>query len=195
MVSHIAFFLLLFLIQLHYGSARHSAVKRKAPDGQLYLFSRRQGCVSVSSLEPCTLSGPLNPYFAKFYKPKNQVIKMAFKLYNDLYGEECSSAIENALCTQVTPRCFEDGSQDFGNAKATCEETYDSCPSTISNALKQQRFCVKMKTGKLPKRECVTLSRPIGGACPQPKYKVCFCHCFNCFLAIPILLNILRMIP
>ena len=59
-------------------------VKKKAPDGQLYVFSDRKGCVSVQSQTPCTVAWQLSNQRAKTYEQTNNVVASQTKLYRNL---------------------------------------------------------------------------------------------------------------
>ncbi|XP_046857538.1 uncharacterized protein LOC124450933 [Xenia sp. Carnegie-2017] len=149
-------------------------VKRKAPEGKLYVFLKREGCVSVQSGSPCTLNWKLNPYIAKVYTQKNKVVSHALNLYTQLgVSSLCRDAVKEALCSQVTPRCSEsDYSRDYGDVTRLCNNVYSRCPSDLVNDLKNQKFCKNFKKGRHSNGQCVANTAPISGACPQPKYKM-----------------------
>ena len=58
-------YLLSYLMMKTNSTVCHTIVKRKAPEGQLYVFSKIKGCVTVKSEEPCPLTWQLNPFLAK----------------------------------------------------------------------------------------------------------------------------------
>ena len=60
-------------------------VKRKAPEGKLYVYWKREGCVSLQSASPCTLNWKLNAYITKDYPQSNKHVSYTLKLY-DQYG-------------------------------------------------------------------------------------------------------------
>ena len=164
-------------------------VKRKAPDGQLYVFSDRKGCVSVQSQMPCTVSGQLNTYLAKTYSQSNNVVASQIQLYKRLgLDNNCVQALQKSLCSQVAPKCSTiDDTSDYGDTKALCNDVYSSCPKNIVDALKNG-FCQSMKTGKQPNSPaCVAPSTPVTGVCPQPQFKVSvqdICHIFTSFISV-----------
>ncbi|XP_046846746.1 NFX1-type zinc finger-containing protein 1-like [Xenia sp. Carnegie-2017] len=80
---------------------------------------------------------------------------------------------EEALCSQVTPKCSEkDYSRDYGDVTRLCNNIYSSCPSTLVNNLKKNNFCNNLKKGRRSNGQCVANTAAVGGACPQPTYKV-----------------------
>ena len=165
-------------------------VKRKAPDGQLYVFSDRKGCVSVKSQMPCTVSGQLNTYLAKTYNQSNNAVASQIQLYKRLgLDNNCVQALQKSLCSQVAPKCSTiDDTSDYGDTKALCNDVYSSCPKNIVDALKKNGFCQSMKTGKQPNSPaCVAPSTPVTGVCPQPQFKVSvqdICHIFTSFISV-----------
>ena len=136
---------LLFLV----CQSRCDIVKRKAPDGQMYVFSNRKGCVSVRSQEPCTVSWQLNNYLATIYKQSNDIVASLMKLYRSLELEDdCLEALQNTLCSQYAPRCStEDDTCDYGDKTTLCNDVYSSCPQNIVDGLKKNNFCQSLKTG------------------------------------------------
>ncbi|XP_046846425.1 uncharacterized protein LOC124440139 [Xenia sp. Carnegie-2017] len=149
-------------------------VKRKAPDGKLYVFSKREGCVSVQSASPCRLNWKLNPYIAKIYAQQNAIVSHAVNLYGLLgISFRCTNAVKEALCSQLTPKCSEkDYSRDYGDVTRLCNNIYSSCPSTVVNNLKKNNFCRNLKKGRRSNGQCVTNTAAVAGACPQPTYKM-----------------------
>ncbi|XP_046846171.1 uncharacterized protein LOC124439920 [Xenia sp. Carnegie-2017] len=149
-------------------------VKRKAPDGKLYVFSKREGCVSIQSASPCRLNWKLNPYIAKFYPQENAIISNRVNLYAQLgISLKCTNAVKEALCSQVTPKCSEkDYSRDYGDVTRLCNNIYSRCPSTVVNSLKKNNFCRNLKKGRRSNGQCVANTAAVGGACPQPTYKM-----------------------
>ena len=155
--------------------SRCDIVKRKAPDGQLYVFSERKGCVSVQSQEPCTVSWQLNNYLATIYKQSSDIVASQMKLYKSLgLEDDCLEALQNTLCSQYAPRCSPaDDTSDYGDKTTLCNDVYSSCPQNIADSLKKNNFCQSLKTGKNPNRAaCVAPSTSITGVCPQPQFKV-----------------------
>ncbi|XP_046857542.1 uncharacterized protein LOC124450935 [Xenia sp. Carnegie-2017] len=149
-------------------------IKRKAPEGKLYVFSKREGCVSVQSERPCKLNWKLNPYIAKVYTQKNKIVSHALNYYAQLgISYLCRNAVKKALCSQWTPRCSEsDYSRDYGDVTRLCNKAYSRCPSDLVNDLKNRKFCKILKKGRHSNDQCVANTAPISGACPQPKYKM-----------------------
>ncbi|XP_046857532.1 uncharacterized protein LOC124450925 [Xenia sp. Carnegie-2017] len=149
-------------------------IKRKAPEGKLYVFSKREGCVFVQSESPCTLNWKLNPYIAKVYTQKNKIVSHALNYYAQLgISYLCRNAVKKALCSQWTPRCSEsDYSRDYGDVTRLCNKVYSRCPSDLVNDLKNRKFCKILKKGRHSNDQCVANTAPISGACPQPKYKM-----------------------
>jgi hypothetical protein len=155
-------------------STCHSIVKRKAPDGQLYVFSDREGCESVQSQAPCTVSWQLNSYLAKGYNQRNKIVASTIQIYKDAgYDSSCRQALQKTLCSQGIPKCSTvDGTRDYGDVQKLCDEVYRFCPQVVVDILKKARFCQGLKTGKHSNGPCVAPSTPVTGACPQPKFKV-----------------------
>ncbi|XP_046857535.1 uncharacterized protein LOC124450928 [Xenia sp. Carnegie-2017] len=164
----------LLLQSLLINSYLCNIVKRKAPEGKLYVFSKREGCVFVQSESPCTLNWKLNPYIAKLYTQKNKVVSHALNLYTQLgISSLCRDAVKEALCSQWTPRCSEiNYSRDYGDVTRLCNNVYSRCPSDLVNEFKNQKFCKILKKGRHSNDQCVANTAPISGACPQPKYKM-----------------------
>ena len=161
-------------------------VKRKAPDGQLYVFSDRKGCVSVQSQTPCTVAWQLSKQRAKIYERTNNVVALQTKLYRNLgyrLDNDCVQALQKSLCSQVVPKCSTiDDTSDYGDTKTLCDDVYFSCPQSIVDGLKKNDYCQSLKTGKQPNSPaCVAPSTPVTGVCPQPQFKVSvqdICHIF-----------------
>ena len=167
LVSLSTFFLLLC-------SSTCDIVKRKAPDGQLYVFSDRKGCVSVQSQTPCTVSWQLNTLIAKSYNLSNNVVALQIQSYKNLgLDNDCVQALQKSLCSQVVPKCSTvDDTSDYGDTKTMCDDVYSSCPKYIVDAFKNG-FCQSAKTGKQPNSPaCVAPSTRVTGVCPQPEFKV-----------------------
>ena len=150
-------------------------VKRKAPDGQLYVFSDRKGCVSVQSQMPCTVSWQLNTYLAKTYNQSNNAVALQIKLYRELgLDNNCIQALQKSLCSQVAPNCSTvNDTSDYGDTKTLCDDVYSSCPQGTVDGLKDEDFCQSLKTGKQPNSPaCIAPLKPVTGVCPQPQFKV-----------------------
>lgn len=165
------FFLKLLLICL----VTCRVAKGKAPDGKLYVYLDRKGCVSVQSQEPCPVFWQLNTFRAKVYKQTNMIVAATINAYN-VFGlnDDCLQALKNSLCSQVGPKCSTvDDTSDFANTTALCEDVYGFCPGMLVDLLKEMDFCQTFITGKQPNvAACVAPSEPITGVCPQPKFKV-----------------------
>ena len=150
-------------------------VKRKAPDGQLYVFSDRKGCVSVQSQTPCPVSWQLNTFLAKNYKQNNEIVAVEIKKFRNIgLDDDCVQALQKSLCPQVAPRCSTvDDTSDYGDKTTLCNDVYSSCPPSIVVGLKKNGFCQSLKTGKQQNSPaCVAPSTPVIGVCPQPQFKV-----------------------
>ena len=150
-------------------------VKRKAPDGQLYVFSNRKGCVSVQSQMPCTVSWQLNAHLAKTYDQSNKVVASQIQLYRNFgLDNNCIQALQKSLCSQATPKCSTvDDTSEYGDTTTLCNDVYSSCPQSIVDGLKKNNFCQSLKTGKTPNNPaCVAPLTPVAGVCPQPQFKV-----------------------
>ena len=159
-------------------------VKRKAPDGQLYVFSDRKGCVSVESQTPCTVSWQLNTYLAKTYNQSNNAVTSQTQLYKRLgLDNACVQALQKSLCSQVAPKCSTiDDTSDYGDTKALCDDVYSSCRKNVVDALKKNGLCQLVITGKQPNSPaCVAPSTRVTGVCPQPQFKVSVKECCHIF--------------
>ena len=157
-------------------TARHSSiiVKRKAPQGKLYVFSQREGCVSVQSNATCPVTWKLDPYSAKLYENQNEVVSKTVKIYEERGASvDCQENIRTVSCSQYIARCLANGSRDYGNVREKCEKLYTTCPTLVVVSFKRNRFCEIVKTGLHSSTNCAAMSRRIKGICPQPKYKVC----------------------
>lgn len=172
--SYLAIILILLLESLLIDDSMCSMVKRRAPDGKLYVFSKREGCVSVQGASPCTLNWKLNTYIANVYEQENEIVSDALKLYAQLgYSSTCRNAVKEVLCSQVTPKCSEsDYSRDYGNVTKLCNNLYSYCPSSFVNSLKTNNCCTNLKKGRHSYGECVANTAYVTGACPQPMFKV-----------------------
>ena len=169
------FFTLLLLLSLLIAQvSAHSLVKRKATGDKLYVFSNRTSCVAVKSENTCPVNWTLSPEIARAYKAEVKVVPGVLSLF-DIVGasDKCKEVMKETLCSQIAPRCLPDGGKDYGDSRTKCEQLYTStCPSSLASAYKRQRYCEQNPTGRRTKSPCVSPDGPIGGACPQPKYKV-----------------------
>ena len=133
-----------------------------------YLSSNRKGCVQVESQQPCPVS-VLSPDIALDYEDDAETV---YERLNETRGkhasQECLAALTTTFCSSLTPRCFVNGSKDYGDASAACWKANSTCPR---DTLEEGR-CDSLKTGLQPLSSCVQPSKPINGSCPQPKYKV-----------------------
>ena len=137
------------------------------------LAERKSGCVEVDSLEPCPISWQLSAIAAKFYDQQTrQVSRTLTGLKSSNASDECKTAFKTTMCGQGAPKCLADGSQDYGEAAATCAKIYSKCPQQGSDFFKSQKLCDNIISEKTEKSKCVKPSN-IEGNCPQPKYKVC----------------------
>ena len=159
--------LLLHLMMMTDLTVCHTIVKRKAPEGQFYVFSKIKGCVSVKSEEPCPITWQLNPFLAKGYGPKSEIIRRTIKLYQDRgINDRCIQSVQRSLCSQLTPRCSADGGRDYGDVITICQGIQSSCPRNV------QMNCRSLKTGKHSSWQCVSPPTSISGVCPRPEFKV-----------------------
>ena len=128
-------------------------VKRKAPDGQLYVFSDRKGCVSVQSQTPCTVSWHLNNYLAKTYNQSNNAVASLTLSYKSLGSDNaCVQALQKILCSHVTSKCSTIAdTSDYGDTKTLCNDVYSYCPKNVVDALKKNGLCQLVITGKQPR--------------------------------------------
>ena len=171
-------------------------VKRKAPDGQLYVFSDRKGCLSVQSQMPCTVSWQLNIYLAKTYNQSCNAVASQIQLYKRLgLDNNCVQALQKSLCSQVVPNCSTiNDTSDYGDTKILCDDVYSSCPKNIVDGLKKNGFCQSMKTGKQTNSPaCVAPSTRVPGVCPQPEFKVSVQDC--CHILVILYYIRLRVFP
>ena len=159
---------------LESGLPVHKIVKRKASAGELYVYADRKGCVTVTSRNTCPISWKLSPHFAKNYEAGTRAIdKIATGLESQSVGHRCKNRIVDTLCSQVAPKCFEDGGDDYGNAKQTCEKIYSDCPDVLANSYRKQGLCSDVIwTGMHFLGSCTDPTDVVTGACAPPKYKV-----------------------
>ena len=162
----------LYLVALYKTNA-HGISKRANNDEELYVIAERDGgCVSVDSIEPCPVTWKLSPFAAQFYNQQTRLVDFILKgLDKSQASDECKNAMKTTLCGQAAPRCFSDGTQDFGDVAAACPKIYSDCPKDISRLFNVSKICNKVISGKIAKPKCVTPPK-IEGNCPQPKYKV-----------------------
>ena len=125
-------------------TARHSSiiVKRKAPQGKLYVFSQREGCVSIQSNATCPVTWKLDPYSAKLYEKQNEVVSktVILKIYEELGASaDCQENFRTVWCSQYIARCLANGSRDYGNVREKCEKLYTTCPTLVVVSFKRNR--------------------------------------------------------
>ncbi|XP_028394913.1 uncharacterized protein LOC114519059 [Dendronephthya gigantea] len=157
---------LLYLLIITNLTVCHTVVKRKAPEGQLYVFSEVKGCVSVESEEPCPLTWQLNPFLAKVYRQQSEVMNTTIKfLQNSAVNDRCIQLYKNTSCSQLTPRCSADGIRNYEDKMTTCQSLHNSCPKIRVN-------CHRLKTGKYPSLRCLSPPTSIKGVCSPPKFKM-----------------------
>ena len=167
MVSNLDGILLLFASffgALALGHANH---------GKFYVYSNRKGCVAVQSQPLCPAS-LLNPWHAMNYDDyirDMQAILDAVERRN-VNNTECIAAFRTAFCSKITPKCFEDGSVDYGNGNAQCWKANKTCEDIVVSHFDEIICQTIPAEGKQPPVKCILPSSPIGGSCPQPEYKV-----------------------
>lgn len=168
-------FWLLSLLSFPVLSVTRRISKRKASDGKFYVLADREGCVSVKSLEPCPLpvNTTLSRYSAKRYQHETKIVDSLIKLFESTEGitKECQNDLKTALCSEYTPKCSDNGTQDYGDFRSECKKFYLSCPESVTNDYKKEKFCETLLTGNID-HNCVTPPRSVKGICPQPKYKM-----------------------
>ena len=170
--SSLALFFFSALLSVLCFSVCHTVVKRKAPDGQLYVFAKLDKCVSVKSEEPCPVSWPLSDLYSKLYKQQNCAVKSVVDLYRTVrIPEQCTEAMRKTYCSQVTPRCSSKG-VDFGDALNTCRNLDNFCSAQFVSKLQKRGSCDKLFTGEVAFTQCVAITTPVKGVCPQPRFKV-----------------------
>ena len=136
------------------------------------LAERKSGCVKADSSESCPISWKLSAIAAKFYHQQTRQVSRALTALKSFNAsDECKAAFNTTMCGQGAPRCLADGSQDYGDAAATCAKIYSKCPQQNSDFLKSQKLCDNIISGKIETPKCVKPSY-IEGNCPQPKYKM-----------------------
>ena len=144
----------------------------------IYLYSSREGCVSVNSAEPCPVTWKVSTDASVRYRfrsiEEQARSNSIFETLNASNPSElCKESIKKTFCSRVAPRCLDDGRRlDYGDVNSTCQKIYDSCPKNYADILKKQNYCANFTTGEHPRLKCVSPSKPIKGGCPQPKYKV-----------------------
>ena len=158
MASYTYLFLWLFLL----------AKKGAGDESQFYVSSNRFGCEKVDSVHPCPATH-LNPDLAFDYETDADMVNITLdevKMNNA--SQECISALTTTYCSSLTPRCFVNGSRDYGDARMECWKANRTCPfETLEKGL-----CESLRVGQHPASPCVKPSKPINGSCPQPKLKV-----------------------
>ena len=169
-ISTVCFFLSVFV----YKTQGRSILKRAATEGnELYVFAERDsGCVSVDSVEPCPVTWKLSATSARFYKQQAHLTGVVVNGLESLsVNDECKNAIKITLCGQAAPKCFADGSQDYGDVAMACPKIYSKCPPQVSELFKLQKLCDMVNSGKKAKPKCIAPPK-VEGNCPRPTYKV-----------------------
>ena len=144
----------------------------------IYVYSSREGCVSVNSAESCPVTWNVSTDAFLRYKFRSfAALKSSDSIIALLNvsnpSELCKESIKKTFCSQVAPRCLDDGRRlDYGDVNSTCQKIYDSCPKIFADSLYKQNFCGDFITGQHSRFKCVEPSKPIKGGCPQPKFKV-----------------------
>jgi hypothetical protein len=135
---------------------------------QFHFSSERLGCDSVSSEYICPASA-LSPDLALDYETDAEMVNLTLEdIKANNASQECISAIITTYCSGFTPRCFVNGSRDYGDARKACWKANRTCPVDSI----EEGFCESLKVGLQPLSACVKPSKPINGSCPQPKFKV-----------------------
>lgn len=142
-----------------------------AEDGKYFVFSNRKGCVTVLSQPPCPAT-QLNPVNAKHYRKgvREMEALMDAVRYANQGNTECITNFEKAHCSILTPKCFQDGSKDYGSGNAACWKANATCEHLLVTDF--QDFCRSIPKVKQALPKCVLPSGYIEGHCPQPEYKV-----------------------
>ena len=140
-----------------------------ANHGKFYVYSNRKGCVPVQNHSLCPAS-ELNPKHATnlddHVKDMQAILDSIEK--ENANNSVCIEAFKTAYCSKLTPKCFADGSVDFGPGNAACWKANQTCKGSFDF----QGFCQSIPDGKQPFQKCILPSDPINGSCPQPEYKV-----------------------
>ena len=142
-----------------------------ANDGELYVHSNRKGCVPVKSREPCPaskLDGVNTMNYDNHIGETQSLMKDAVAANGN--NSDCTTALKIALCSTFIPKCFEDGSKDYGSGNASCWKANATCQYPVIHNF--EKFCKTLPVGKQPLPKCILPTESIDGACPQPEYKV-----------------------
>ena len=137
--------------------------------GIFHVSSNRLGCEMVESQEPCPAT-LLSPDLAIDYETDTGMVNITLDDARALNASaECISALTTTYCSKLIPRCYPNGSKDFGDARKACLKANKTCPQDSLEAP-----CETIKVGLQPLSRCVEPSKDINGSCPKPKYKVKF---------------------
>jgi hypothetical protein len=137
-------------------------------DSQFYVSSNRLGCEMVHSVHPCPAT-QLNPELAIDYETDADMVNLTLDDASAANAsQECILALRKTYCSVFTPRCFVNGSRDYGDARMDCWKANRTCPLDIF----KEGLCESLQVGLQPLGACVKPSKPIKGSCPQPKLKV-----------------------
>ena len=158
----------LFSCTVLFNSAHGSSNSRQ----KFYVLSNRKGCVAVQSKTACPAS-KLRPDMAIEYHLAVRDAQMLFDHVEaaNINNSECIAAFKTAYCKRTAPKCFDNGSVDFGDGRIACWKINTTCEDVVISDLED--FCQSIPVaGKHSLDECVLPSRRINGPCPQPEYKV-----------------------
>ncbi|XP_028391067.1 uncharacterized protein LOC114515945 [Dendronephthya gigantea] len=149
--------------------------RRATEDGKLFVLAKRNGasCVSVDSVEPCPLTWKLSSYASKMYRHRAENVNNTLYMLTTILSasDDCRDAMKKTLCAVATPKCLADGSQEYEDTASVCPKIYSTCPATLGEIYKKQKFCDKVPSGRIAKPTCVAPPE-MKGHCPQPKYKM-----------------------
>lgn len=139
-----------------------------SPLDGFYKSSDRLGCDWVQNHTICPAT-QLNPDLALDYETDAEMVYiMLDEAKMDNASQECLTALQTTYCSTITPRCFANGSKDYGDTRSACWKATKTCPSDSL----EEKLCKTLKVGMQHLSACVLPSTPINGTCPQPKFKV-----------------------
>ena len=128
----------------------------------------RLGCELVESHTICPAT-ELNPDLAFDYETDAEVVNiMIEEARMNNASRDCLIALQTTYCSTITPRCFVNGSKDYGDARSACWKAIRKCP----NGTLDEELCKFIKVGMHNLSACVKPSTRINGTCPQPEFKV-----------------------
>lgn len=153
----------------HFNSVAQAS---QTNDSKYYIYANRKGCETIKSQQGICPESKLNPVYAANYDNSIERTQRIIKNIEDWNKNhrECIIAFKKSFCSRIAPKCFEDGSNDFGDGRDQCWKANRTCRYKYFYDF--EGFCLGIPKGKQPLAECIFPSKSINGSCPKPKYKV-----------------------